>query len=90
MIEMRRLKIVVIFIQTILSFVLSRKINHYGVRGVLNDWFRSYLSNRQQYVSINGYDSGLIKINCGVPQRYVIGPLPFFFFCYISMTLSKP
>ena len=40
------------------------------------------LSNRQQYVSINGFDSGLTKINCGVPQRSVLGP----FFCYILLT----
>ena len=70
--------------------ILLAKRNHYGVRGVSNDWFRSYLSNRQQYVSINGYDSGLIKINCSVPQGCVIGSLLFFFFCYLSMTLSKP
>ena len=37
----------------------------------------SYLSNRQQYVSIYGYDSGLTKINCEVPQRSVLEPLRF-------------
>ena len=55
--------------------IILAKLNHYGVRGVSNDWFRSYLSNRQQYVSINGYDSGLTKINCGVPQGSVLSPL---------------
>ena len=67
--------------------ILLAKLNHYGVCGVSNDWFRPYLSNRQQYVSINGYDSGFTKINCGVPQGSVLGPL---LFCYISMTLIKP
>ena len=57
--------------------ILLPKLNHYGIRGVTNDWFKSYLSNRSQYVSINGYDSGLAAINCGVPQGSVLGPLLF-------------
>ena len=49
----------------------------YGIRGVSNDWLKSYLSNRNQYVSINGIDSGLAAINCGIPQGSVLGPLLF-------------
>ena len=57
--------------------ILLTKLNHYGIRGVSNDWFKSYLSNRNQYVPINGYESGLAAINCGVPQGSVLGPLLF-------------
>ena len=57
--------------------ILLTKLNHYGICGVSNDWFKSYLSNRNQYVSINGFDSGLAAINCGVPQGSVLGPLLF-------------
>ena len=46
--------------------ILLAKLNHYGIRGVSNDWFKSYLSNRNHYVSINGFDSGLTSISCGV------------------------
>ena len=51
------------------------KLNHYGIRGVSNDLFKSYPSNRNQYVSINGYDSGLAAVNCGVTRGFVLGPL---------------
>ena len=57
--------------------ILLAKLNHYGIRGVSNDWFKSYLSNRSQYVSITGYDSGPAAINCGVPQGSVLGHLLF-------------
>ena len=57
--------------------ILLAKLNHYGICGVSNDWFKSYLSNHSQYVSINGYGSGLAAINCGVPQGSVLGPLLF-------------
>ena len=42
--------------------ILSAKLNHYGIRRVSNDLFKSYLSNQNQYVSINGYDSGFADI----------------------------
>ena len=52
--------------------ILLTKLNHYGIRGVSNDWFKSYLSNPNQYISINGFGSGLAAINCGVPQGSVL------------------
>ena len=62
--------------------ILLAKLNHYGIRGVSNDWFKSYLSNHSQNVSINGYESSLAVINCGVPQGSVLGP--FLFLLYIN------
>ena len=32
--------------------ILFSKLHYYGIRGVAADWFRSYLYNRRQYVSI--------------------------------------
>ena len=57
--------------------ILLAKLNHYGICGVSNDWFKSYLSNRSRYLSISGYESGLAALNCGVPQGSVLGPLLF-------------
>ena len=36
--------------------ILLDKLSHHGIRGIANDWFSSYVSNRTQYVSILGYD----------------------------------
>ena len=48
---------------------------HYGIRGTALSWFQSYLSNRKQFVSINGHSSSLTDISCGVPKGSVLGPL---------------
>ena len=57
--------------------ILLSKLEHYGVHGLANEWFKSYLLNRKQYVSINGYGSNLADVNIGVPQGSVLGPLLF-------------
>ncbi len=40
-------------------------------------FFKSYLSNRKQYVKYEGIDSECWDITCGVPQGSVLGPLLF-------------
>ena len=55
--------------------MLLHKLEYYGIHGVCNDWFKSYVSDRKQFVSINGYNSDLMPVICGVPQGSVLGPL---------------
>ena len=61
--------------------ILLEKLDHYGIRGISNDWFRTYLSDRSQLVSINGLNSEYKTIQYGVPQSSVLGPLLFLIFC---------
>ena len=48
--------------------ILLRKLEHYGIRGKAQILFRSYLTNRKLYVSLNGVPSELKQTTCGVPQ----------------------
>ena len=57
--------------------ILLSKLYHYGIRDVALKWFQSYLENRQQYVTYNGETSNMQKIQCGVPQGSILGPLLF-------------
>ena len=43
--------------------ILLAKLDHYRIRGVANDWLKSYLSNRNQFMFMNSYESGLAAIN---------------------------
>ena len=57
--------------------ILLEKLKHYGIRGVANQWLRSYLTGRKQFVFVSGVMSEILRILHGVPQGSVLGPLLF-------------
>ena len=57
------------------QILLNRLNTKFGISGTALQWFKSYLTNRLQFVSIDNYSSEALQLDCGVPQGSVLGPL---------------
>ena len=56
---------------------ILRKLDRYGIRGVMYDRIKDYLTNRQQYVVLQDVYYLSLSVTCGVPQGSILGPLLF-------------
>ena len=64
-------------LNTIIHSILLKKLEFYGIRGIVLEWFKSYLNNRHQFVAVNGVESSTKLIKYGVPRGSILGPLLF-------------
>ena len=57
--------------------ILLAKLKYYGIQNKELSWFHSYLTDRKQYVEMDGSRSPNLTITTGVPQGSILGPLLF-------------
>ena len=59
------------------DILLHRLQSSFGIGGVILHWIRSILTDRTQAVVFCGERSSVCRLNCGVLQGFVLGPLLF-------------
>ena len=59
------------------TILLTRLQHSFGLSGSALSWFRSYLSNRTQTITINGFQSQPTTVYYGIPQGSVLWPILF-------------
>ena len=69
---------------TVSHDILRLKLHTYGIRGIVNNCFSSYLKDRYQFLSCDNIVSDKLPVTFGEPQGSVLGPL--YCSCFIPMT----
>lgn len=68
---------------------LIKKLAHYGFRGIFLSLLQSCLDHRKQYVTINGFSSKFKRLQGGVPQGSILGPLLFNIYINDIVTIAE-
>ena len=54
-----------IFVNLANNKTLLAKLHHYGIRGIAFQWNQNNLSNRNQFVCVNHFQSDPVPVVCG-------------------------
>ena len=71
------------------AILLNRLESLFGISETALPWFKSYLSDREQYVSVDGVSSSDYELNIGYPKDLALDPFFSYFTPVLSLNSSK-
>ena len=64
---------------TVNHTILLKILTHYGITGIADKWFQSFLEDRKQFTSVQSSKSAEKPIRYGIPQGSVSKTSSFYF-----------